>query len=75
MLAASYGMPRIVLLRQLGTAPHLARAIAAIQAEDMRRQATEAAEAQAKKAQEEAEMRAYLEQLKAEQAAARAETT
>lgn len=33
LLAASYGMPRVTLLRELGTMPHLARAIGALIAE------------------------------------------
>jgi hypothetical protein len=73
LIAASYGMPRVVLLREMGTMPHLARAVAALIAADQRAEAERNAVAQAKQKQEEDEMRAYLAELKAEQDAMRAE--
>jgi len=66
-IAASYGMPRIVLLRQLRTMPHLARAIAAVIAEQERVAQEEAAAAARAKQQQDNEMRAYLAELKREQ--------
>jgi hypothetical protein len=67
LIAASYGMPRITLLRELQTMPHLARAIGAIVADNQRADAIAAAEEKAKKEQSEREMYDYLTELKRQQ--------
>lgn len=67
MLAVSYGMPRVVLLRSLRTLPHLARAIAAVIAEDQRAARAEDAAEKARQAQSEREMYDYLTELKRQQ--------
>lgn len=69
LIAASYGMPRIVLLRELHTKLNLAREVAKIVARQQEAEAAEEAKARAK----EDEMRAYLAELKAEQEVMRAE--
>jgi hypothetical protein len=75
LLAQLDGVPRLTMVRCLRTPAHLQVAVAQLIAADRRADAARAAELAQKKQQDEAEMRAYLEELKAEQDAMRAEQT
>jgi hypothetical protein len=73
LLARIDGTSRLTMLRQLRTTAHLQMAVARLIAAERKAEAEQEAEERRKQQEQEDEMRAYMDALKAEQEAERAQ--